>query len=94
MRTGPIDNEFDRIFETWRLRHNAILWPSLDCSYLGFALPGPDNVANRLAEKRPGEWRNVRYCSARGIGFVLADDGKTLFASVIANGRSGKSSTK
>jgi hypothetical protein len=91
MRAWPIDNEFDRIFETWRPRHNAILWPSRDCSYLGFALPGPDNVANRLAEKRPGEWRDVRYRSARGIGFVLADDGKTLFASDIANDRHGTS---
>jgi hypothetical protein len=75
----------------FKLRQNAILWPSLDGSYFGFALPGPDNVANRLAEKRPGEWRDVRYRSARGISFVLADDGKTLFASVIANDRHGTS---
>jgi hypothetical protein len=91
MRTAPIDDGFEHIFETWRLRHNAILWPSLDCSYLCFALPGPDNVANRFAEQRPGEWRGMRYRSARGIGFVLTDNGKALFASIIATDRDGTS---
>jgi hypothetical protein len=89
MRTAPIDNSFDRILEALRLRHNAVLSQSLDCSYLGFALPGPDDIANRLAEKRPGERRSVRYRSARRIGFVLADDAKALLASVITNDRHG-----
>jgi hypothetical protein len=70
MRTGPIDNRFDRIFETLRLRHKAVLSQLLDCDYLGFALPGPDDVANRLAEKRPGQRRSVRYRSVRRIGFI------------------------
>jgi hypothetical protein len=48
MRTRPIDIRLDRILETSRPRHNAVLSRSLDCNYLGFALPGSDNVANVL----------------------------------------------
>jgi hypothetical protein len=36
MRAGPIHNNFDRIFETSRLPHNAILSRLFDCDYLGF----------------------------------------------------------
>jgi hypothetical protein len=54
MRTGPIDNSFDRICETSRLRHNVDLSQLRDCDYLGFAPPGPDNVANRLGDQRLG----------------------------------------
>jgi hypothetical protein len=89
IRARPIDNRFGRIFETSRLRHNVDLSQLPDCDYLGFALPGPDDVANRLAEQRPGQRRRVRYRSVGRIGFVLADDAKALLVSVIANDRHG-----
>jgi hypothetical protein len=58
-----------------------------DCSYLGFALPGADDVPDSLAEKRPCERRDVRYRSDSRIGLVLSDNRKALLASVIPNDR-------
>lgn len=43
----------------------------LYCGYLGFAVPGPDHVADALAEKRPGQRRCMRDRSAGRVRFVL-----------------------
>jgi hypothetical protein len=52
---------------------------SLDCSYLGVALPSPDNVATRLCRGTPASGEPAIPFRSE-VGFVLADDGKTLFA--------------
>jgi hypothetical protein len=58
-----------------------------DCGYLGFVATGPYDIPDSPPEKSPRERGCVRYRSGRRIGFVLSDDPKGLFATVMANDR-------
>jgi hypothetical protein len=54
-----------------------------DCNDLGVRFPGSYAIANLLTHQSPCHWRDIRDRTARGIGFVLANDPVGLPAPII-----------